>query len=84
MPYPAPSDPEHINITALNIDALTKAWATVTMPAKMGPNQCGSLRCRVNTGTSGNVMPLYIFAKIVPRCITRDGKPNGLHPMTPH
>ena len=38
MPYPAPSDPEHINITALNIDALTKAWANVTMPAEIGPN----------------------------------------------
>ena len=27
-----PSDPEHINITAINTDALTEAWATVTMP----------------------------------------------------
>ena len=80
MPYPAPIDPEHINITALNIDALTKAWATVTMPAGIDPNQCGSLRCKVNTGTSSNVMPLCIFAKLFPRCITRDGKPTGLQP----
>ena len=35
MPYPAPSDPEHIHITAVTIDALTKAWGTVTMPAEM-------------------------------------------------
>ena len=79
MPYPAPSDPEHINITALNIDALTEAWATVTMPAEIGPNHCGSLSCKVNTGASGNVMPLSIFAKLFPRCITTNGKPTRLH-----
>ena len=28
MPYPGPSDQEHINIIAINIDALTMAWAT--------------------------------------------------------
>ena len=33
----------HVNITTANIDALTKAWATVTMPAETGPNQHGSL-----------------------------------------
>ena len=80
MLSPAPSDPEHINITAINIDALTDAWATVTMPPEIGPNQFGSLRCKVDTGASGNVMPLCIFAKLFPRCITRDGKPTRVHP----
>ena len=80
MLYPAPSDPEHININATNIDALTEAWATITMPAEIGPNQCGSLRCKVDTGASGNVMPLHVLAKLFPRCITGDGKPTGLHP----
>ena len=67
MPSPGPNDPEHINITAINIDALTEAWATVTMPAEIGPNQHGSFRCKVNTGASGNVVPLHIFAKLFPR-----------------
>ena len=80
MPYPAPSDPEHINITAINIDSLTKAWEIVTMPAEIGPNHCGSLQCKVNTGASGNVMPFHIFAKFFPRCITTDCKPIRLHP----
>ena len=31
------------NTTAINIDTLTEALATVTMPAEIGPNQCGSL-----------------------------------------
>ena len=79
MPSPASSDLQHINITEINIDALTEAWATVTMPAKIGPNQCGSLSCKVNTGESGNVMPHCVFAKLFPRHITRDGKPTGLH-----
>ena len=80
MPYTAPSDPEHINITAINIDALTEACATVTVPAEVGPNQCGSLRCKVNTGVSGDVMPLHVFVKLFPIYITRDGKPTRLHP----
>ena len=79
LPYQAPSEQEHINITAINIDALTEVWTTVTMPVEIGPNQCASLICKVNTGASGNVMPLHIFAKLFPRCITRDGKPTELH-----
>ena len=80
MPYPAPGDPEHINLTAINIDALTKAWATVTMPAEIGPNHCRSLQCKVDTGASSSVMPLCIFAKLFPRHITTDGKPTRLLP----
>ena len=53
------------------------------MPAETGPNHCGSLQCKVNTGASGNVMPLHIFAKLFPRYVTTDGKPTRLHPMTP-
>ena len=83
MPSPASSDLEHINSTAINTDAPTEAWATVTILAEIGPNQCGSLRYKVNTGASGNVMPLHVFVKLFPRCIPRDGKPTRLHPMTP-
>ena len=75
---PVPSDPEHINITVINIDALT--WKTVTMPAEIRPNQCGSLRYKVDTEASGNVMSLHVFAKLFPRCITTDGKQTGLCP----
>ena len=53
---------------------------TVTMPAEIGQNHHGSLQCKVNTGASGHVMPLCIFAKLFPRCITRDGKPTSIHP----
>ena len=70
----------HVNTTIINIDALTEAWTTVTMPAEIGPNYHGSLQYKVNTGASGNIMPLCIFAKMFSRCITRDGKPTGLHP----
>ena len=80
IPYPTPSDPEHIIITAVNINALIEAWETVTMPTEIGPNLHGSLWFKVNTGASGNVMPLCIFVKLFPRCITTDGKPTGPHP----
>ena len=71
---PAPSYPEHSNITAINIDALTEACATVIMPAELGADQHGSLRCKVNTGANGNVIPLCIFA-ISAQSISR---PDGL------
>ena len=50
------------------------------MPAEIGPNQRGNLRCKVDTGAGGNVMPLRVFAKLFPRRITSDGKPTGLRP----
>ena len=68
-----------VNSMAINIDALTDAWATVIMTADIGPNHHGNIHCKVNTGASGNVMPLHIFAKLSPRCLTKDGKPTRLH-----
>ena len=67
-------DEVSINTTAINIDALNEAWATVTMPAEIGPNHCRSLWCKVNTGVSSNVMPLCIFAKLFPSHIITNGK----------
>ena len=50
------------------------------MPAEIGPNQHGGLGCKVDTGASGNVMLLCIFAKLSPRHITTDGKATRLCP----
>ena len=49
------------------------------MPSQIGPNWHGSLRCKVDTSASGNVMPLCAFAKLFPKYIITDGKPLGLH-----
>ena len=35
---------------------------------------------KVDTGASGNVMALHVFAKLFPSCITTDSKPTGLCP----
>ena len=78
--YDPQCDEVSVNTTAVNIDALTEAWATVTMPAGIGPNQYGSLQCKVYTDASGNVMPLHVFAKLFPSHITTDGKPIRLCP----
>ena len=59
---------------------MTEAFATVQMPAKIGPNKQATLRCKVNTGTGGNVMPLHAFSKLFQRCVTTDGTPTGLRP----
>ena len=41
--YYPPCDDVCVNTTAIIIDALTKAWATVTMPTEIGPDHHGSL-----------------------------------------
>ena len=63
-------DPEPSTFTDVSIDVMTEAYTTVQMPAQIGPNQCGSLRYKVDTGAGGNVMPLHIFAKLFPKHIS--------------
>ena len=48
------------------------------MPAEIRPSQLATLKCKVDTGVGGNVMPLRTFTKWVPRCINADGSPRGL------
>ena len=81
---PSHSDPNTIHISNVQIDATTEAFATVEMPAEIGPCQCGTLKCKVDTGAGGNVIPLQTFAKLFPRCINTDGSPRGLKPSTTH
>ena len=57
---------------------MTEAYATVQMPAAIGSNQQATLRCKVATGTGGNVIPLHAFSKLFPRCVMTDGTPTGL------
>ena len=52
------------------------------MPAEIGPNQLATLKCKVDTGAGGNVMPLRAFAKLFPRRINADGSPRGLKSST--
>ena len=81
---PSHSDPNTIHISDVQIDAVTEVFATVEMPAEIGPHQCGTLKCKVDTGAGGNVMPLQAFTKLFPRCISADGSPRGLKPSTTH
>ena len=57
-----PEDPEKITLADISIDAMTEAFATVDMP--VASKKRASLRCKVDTGTGGNVMPLQAFAKL--------------------
>ena len=50
----------------------------------IGPNQHGSLKCQIDTGAGGNVMPLCVFVKLLPKCISTDDKPFSLHPTNTH
>ena len=63
---------------------MTEAYTTVQMPADIGPNQQATLRCKVDTSTGGNIMPLHAFSKLFPRCVTTDGTPKGLRPTRTH
>ena len=61
---------------------MTEAYAAVQMPAEIGPNQCGSLKCKIDTSASGNV----ILCMFLPNSmyISTYGKPLGLHPSNTH
>ena len=48
------------------------------MLAETGPNKLATLKCKVDTGAGGNVMPLHTFAKLFPRRINANGSPRGL------
>ena len=71
-----------IELSDVQIDSTTEAFATVEMPAEIGPNKLATLKCKVDTGAGGNVMPLRAFAKLFPRCINADGSPRGLKSST--
>ena len=72
------ADPEMIGISNVQINSTTEAFATVQMPAEIGPNKLVTLKCKVDTGAGGNFMPLCAFAKLFPRHINADGSPRGL------
>ena len=55
---------------------MTDAFATVDMP--VASEKRASLRCKVDTGAGGNVMPLRAFAKLFLNQLTKTGMPTGL------
>ena len=56
----------------------TEAFATLEIPAEIGPKHLANIRCKVDTGAGGNVMPLRAFAKLFPNRIGKKGLPTGL------
>ena len=48
---------------------MTETYATVDMP--VASKKRASLRCKVDTGTGGNVMPLQHFTKLFPNWLTK-------------
>ena len=71
-----PEDPEKITLADISIDAITEAFATVDMP--VASKKRASLRCKVDTGAGGNVMPLWAFAKLFPNQLMKTQMPTGL------
>ena len=62
----------------ISIDVTTEAFATLEIPAEIGPKHLANIRCKVDTGAGGNVMPLRAFAKLFPNRIGKKGLPTGL------
>ena len=55
-----------------------EAFARIELPADIGKNQLTTLKCKVDTGAGGNIMPLCTFAKLFPERFDKDGNPTGL------
>ena len=59
-----------------------EAFARIEVPADIGKNQLATLKCKVDTGAGGNVMPIHTFAKLFPERFDKDGNPTGLSPSS--
>jgi len=59
-----------------------EAFAKIELPADIGNNKRATLKCKVDTGAGGNVMPLRTFAKLFPERFNKDGNPTGLSPSS--
>ena len=64
------------NVSAPHI---SEAYTTVHLPASASNKGMASLQVKVDTGTSGNVLPLHLFRHLYPDCIDKTGHPTGLH-----
>ena len=60
----------------------TEAFANIEIPADIGKCQLATLRCKVDTGAGGNVMPLHTFTKLFPKWFDTDGHPTWLAPSS--
>ena len=76
------ANPDTIELSDVQIDSTTEAFAVVQMLTEIGPNRLETLKCKVDTNAGGNVMPLCAFTKLFPKCITADGLSRGLKPST--
>ena len=62
-------DLETIAFANISIDMMTEAFATLEIPAGIGPKHLANIKCKVDTGARGNVMTLRAFAKLFPNRI---------------
>ena len=68
-----------IKISNVWIDSTTETFATVQMPAEIGPSQLVTFKRKVDNSVGGDIIPLCTFTKLFPRCINADGSPRGLN-----
>ena len=66
---------DSITIIDVSIDVMTEAYATMQMPAQVGPNQQGSLKCKVWHQCQWQCHDSVCFAKLFHKDTTKDGKP---------
>ena len=60
---------------------MTEAFATVDMP--VASKKRANLRCKVDTGAGGNMIPLQAFAKLFPNRLTKLECPQDYENATP-
>ena len=56
-----------------------EAYATVHLPASASSKGMSSLQVKVDTGASGNVLPLHLFRHLYPDHINKTDHPTGLN-----
>ena len=71
------------NLNEIKVDDMvepqkTEAYTIVHLPTSNNGKTDASVRVKVNTGASGNVMPLRVFQCLHPRKMDQNGNPIGL------
>ena len=62
-------NPKIIQINDSKIIAMAETFMTITFSVSIGPHKCGTTHCKLDTGVSGNAMPICVFQKLFAYCI---------------
>ncbi len=72
------TDEEILTITVAEVSTSNEKEAIITLPIKSS-ERTKEVRCKIDTGADGNVLPVKVFRSLCPSQCNPKGVPTGLH-----